>query len=86
MTEELLTPGQQITPLIDEETAKKLVESRYDLHIKNITELNAYDDKNYHIKCKDQVSENPYVEEIHKDGYVLKVVNSLDSKKKILAL
>lgn len=43
-------------------------------------ELNAYDDRNYHVICQD-VHENSHVDSLEKTGYVLKVINSLDSRK-----
>ncbi|CAG9766204.1 unnamed protein product [Ceutorhynchus assimilis] len=59
-----------VRPKIDLEVAKKVVFDLYGLNVTRITALNGYDDKNFHIL----VAKN-----IDCDGYVLKVVNNLDS-------
>lgn len=79
MSDTVLKPGQQIKPKIDEKAAIALVEELYGFHVKKINELNAYDDKNYHVLC-DSENTNPHVSEIVEHGYVLKVLNSLDSR------
>lgn len=79
--ETFLTPGQLIKPLINQETAIKIVEKVYGLKVTEINELNAYDDKNYHILCEPGECDNENLKTISQDGYVLKIVNSLDSKK-----
>lgn len=81
MSETLLTPGQLIKPMINEETAIKIVKKVYGLKVSKITELNAYDDKNYHILCGEKEFDNQHIKEVSDVGYVLKIVNSLDSKK-----
>lgn len=75
----ILTPGQDIKPKLDENIAIELVRRLYGFNVKKITELNAYDDKNYHVICE-QSHENPHVLNIHEHGYVLKILNSLDSR------
>ncbi|XP_066593116.1 hydroxylysine kinase [Prorops nasuta] len=77
----LLFPGQIIRPPVTKETPTLLMEKLYKMKIKNIKELNAYDDKNYHILCYEDHT-NPYISTIEEHGYVLKIVNSIDSKKK----
>ncbi|XP_011496885.1 PREDICTED: hydroxylysine kinase [Ceratosolen solmsi marchali] len=72
---------QLIKPNVNEEYAKYLVEQRYGLKVKSISKLNAYDDRNYHVLCENRFhSSNPYIAMIAKDGYVLKIINSLDSR------
>jgi hydroxylysine kinase len=78
----MLVPGQLIKPNIDQEYARYLVEERYGINVKSISELNAYDDRNYHVMCENRLlGSNPHMSEVAKDGYVLKIVNSLDSRK-----
>lgn len=83
-TEVLLTPGQVIKPILTLENAIGIVEKLYGLSVSKITELNAYDDKNYHIICNQQEFTNPHITEVSQDGYVLKIINSLDSKNTIM--
>ncbi|XP_058797230.1 hydroxylysine kinase [Phymastichus coffea] len=78
----LLKPGQQIKAIMNQNDARRFVELRYGLVVESIKELDSYDDRNYRILCKDtSINNNPYVSSIAKNGYILKVINSLDSKK-----
>ncbi|KAG8038925.1 hypothetical protein G9C98_003232 [Cotesia typhae] len=72
---------RKIRPVVSDEIAIKLVEKLYGLKVKNIQELNSYDDKNYRILC-DPEFENPHLKKINHEGYVLKIMNSIDSKDK----
>lgn len=63
----IVSPGQQIRPVVDEKLVLKIIESNYDLKVLSITELNSFDDKNFRITCS-------------KTSYVLKILNSLDSE------
>lgn len=75
-----LMPGQRIRPPGSDQLATDLLEKLYGLKVTRVTELNAYDDRNYHVMC--EVSrENPRAVVVSEHGYVLKIVNSLDSKK-----
>ncbi|KAL1513502.1 hypothetical protein ABEB36_002906 [Hypothenemus hampei] len=70
-----------ITPKIDKELAKKIVFELYGIKVKCIFELNGYDDKNFHvIPLKDHKCDNIHIKNVREEGYVLKVVNSLDSE------
>ncbi|KAK0078982.1 hypothetical protein PV325_001883 [Microctonus aethiopoides] len=69
----------KVRPIVDDEIVVKLVKKLYGLNVKNIRELNGYDDKNYWIHC-DDTNDNVYINKISADGYVLKIINSLDSK------
>lgn len=53
---ETLQPGAQIRPIISVEQARQLVEKLYGIQVLSIIELEAYDDKNYHIKVTNVVS------------------------------
>ncbi|XP_017889035.1 hydroxylysine kinase [Ceratina calcarata] len=76
----VLIPGQCIRPPGNKEIATKLLKELYNLTALSVTDLNAYDDRNYHVIC-DGSHTNPHITNISECGYVLKIVNSLDSKK-----
>ncbi|XP_012269711.2 hydroxylysine kinase [Athalia rosae] len=78
---ELLQPGQIIRPNADTKIAIELVNRLYGLKVKQITELNAYDDKNFHVICEEYFRNNIFMTSgVQRDGYVLKITNSLDSR------
>merc|ERR1712168_1482925 len=77
---DVLQPGQIIRPILDQDVAKKLIESLYGLQVLKITELISYDDKNYKIEV-DQDYNNSYLTAVNDNGYILKILNSLESKK-----
>lgn len=70
-----LHPGTSIRPILDVENVKKILTEYYCVTIKNIVELNGYDDKNYHITIEGNNDYNC------REGYVLKIINVLDSAK-----
>lgn len=73
----MLHPGQNIRPHLSQQMAMKLVQRLYGLKDITIVELNGYDDKNYHVKiCGDKNESHLWAH-----GFVLKVMNSLDSQK-----
>ncbi|XP_049787661.1 hydroxylysine kinase isoform X4 [Schistocerca cancellata] len=72
---EFLEPGKRIRPDINKEAVAELAYKLYGLPEVTVTELNGYDDKNFHLKVK-HVDEEA---DIWCHGYVLKVINSLDS-------
>jgi hydroxylysine kinase len=74
----LLQPGVLIKPEVRQNDVKEILREIYGLRCVSIKELNGYDDNNYHVKVED-VSENKNIANVNNDGYVLKVVNSLDS-------
>lgn len=76
----LLIPGQHIRPSVTEEMVVALLEQLYGMRVTSVRELNAYDDRNYHVVC-DGTPANPHAINLEKTGYVLKVINSLDSRK-----
>ncbi|XP_015189672.1 PREDICTED: hydroxylysine kinase isoform X2 [Polistes dominula] len=78
-TNTLLSPGQRIRPNTNEKTAIELLFKIYGITVTDINELNAYDDRNYHIHCT-KSHDNPYISEISEHGYVFKIINLLDSR------
>ncbi|KAG8228449.1 hypothetical protein J437_LFUL009100 [Ladona fulva] len=78
----LAQPGQQIKPNVTLEMAKEMASKLYGLRVKEIHELNAYDDRNFHILVDDIESKTIKRTWVH--GYVLKIMNSLDSKNLLL--
>ncbi|KAG5677973.1 hypothetical protein PVAND_007685 [Polypedilum vanderplanki] len=76
----ILKPGTKIKPLTDENEAKIILLKVYGIKVLEICELNSYDDKNFLIFA-DKNIKNPYIKNFCADGYVLKILNSFDSKK-----
>ena len=93
----LLKPGQNIKPHVPNEVVHELIHKLYNLEVTSIKELNSYDDKNFHLMvvsylCRSQHI-NHYILQVKNhsslpdpsdacaDGYVLKILNSLDSKE-----
>ncbi|EFX76488.1 hypothetical protein DAPPUDRAFT_306142 [Daphnia pulex] len=75
----LLKPGQQIKPHVPNEVVHQLVFKLYNLEVASVKELNSYDDKNFHVTVESD-SALPDIHDACPHGYVLKVLNSLDSK------
>lgn len=75
----VLKPGNNIKPVIDKEESKILVKKLYGLQCSAVNELNGYDDKNFKISV-DESTQTENVSKICSNDYVLKVMNSLDSK------
>ncbi|XP_063221070.1 hydroxylysine kinase isoform X2 [Bacillus rossius redtenbacheri] len=75
MASAALQPGLQIRPVLTHEDVVEMVHRLYGLRDVQITDLNAYDDRNYHIRVKE------YQASLWPHGYVFKVVNTLDSQK-----
>ena len=76
-----LQPGQSIRPILSKEYARKIVTSVFGLNVITIKEYNSYDDRNFHVIVDDKLWDNPYIKHIRPEGYMLKVLNSMDSKK-----
>jgi len=79
----MLQPGQEIKPKVTNEDVHRLVRKFYNLEVTSIKELNSYDDKNFFIKVKDD-SCLPDASDRCPHGYLLKILNSLDSKAETL--
>lgn len=75
----MLEPGKVIRPAIDHEGVKLLAERLYGISVLDLTELNGYDDKNYKI-TEDPNMKNPLITNHSEHGYVLKIMNSMDSQ------
>lgn len=76
----LLKPGTRIRPELTDEDVQNLAQRLYGITIDHKSELAAYDDRNYFITA-DGRYKNPIITQACPHGYVLKVLNALDSKK-----
>ncbi|XP_075986078.1 hydroxylysine kinase isoform X2 [Anticarsia gemmatalis] len=74
-----LQPGTVVRPIIDHEGVKLLAERLYGISALELIELNGYDDKNFKI-VEDPNVKNPLITTPSEHGYVLKIMNSIDSK------
>ncbi|XP_072946512.1 hydroxylysine kinase [Epargyreus clarus] len=77
----VLEPGTVIRPIIDQEAVKLLAERLYGLTVLELTELSGYDDKNFKI-IEDPNMKNPLIPKHCEYGYVLKIMNSMDSQNR----
>uniref|UniRef100_A0A1A9UL53 Hydroxylysine kinase n=1 Tax=Glossina austeni TaxID=7395 RepID=A0A1A9UL53_GLOAU len=75
-----LEPGSSIKPKVTNDNVESLLRRLYGVTIGEITELISYDDRNYFVK-EDPNVKNPFILTHCTHGYVLKIINSLDSKK-----
>ena len=73
----VLVPGERVQPEVDEAEAVRLLQRLYACSATHVEELSSYDDKNFHIKVEPSTSCDVTVS---KNGCVLKILNSLDSK------
>eukprot|EP00105_Crassostrea_gigas_P023380 XP_011443186.1 PREDICTED: hydroxylysine kinase-like [Crassostrea gigas] len=71
--------GETIKPFVPMKHIPHLVKSLYGLNVESCKELDSYDDKNYHVIVTGQ-SKNPYIKHPEEDGYVLKILNKMQSK------
>ncbi|XP_055712666.1 hydroxylysine kinase [Phlebotomus papatasi] len=77
---EILKPGTKIKPTISEKEVEKLAERLYGITVLEISELISYDDRNFFIR-EDRNIKNPIIANHSTHGYILKVLNALDSHK-----
>ena len=75
-------PGDDIKPKLHDSEISRLLDVVFGLDVIRFKELVSYDDKNYHVKVK-PTSRNNYISSVHEQGYVLKVMNSMDSKRPV---
>lgn len=80
MGDALLQPGNNIKPILSIDEAKRIIQVTYGLTCNSVTQLNGYDDINYKVIVEDTIIDNKNIQRVSKNGYVLKVMNSLDSK------
>lgn len=80
----MMEPGEDIKPQMTKEDAEVLLKNIYGLQGCVIQELDGYDDLNY-LCSSPSKNENPNIESIWPHGYVLKVMNCLDSENLTLA-
>ncbi|XP_014259320.1 hydroxylysine kinase [Cimex lectularius] len=75
-----------VSPTLTQEQVFSLMEQQYGLNVKSCVQLDGYDDKNYRIQVDDDLdsSKNLFIEKLHPHGYVLKILNSLDSQNKLM--
>ncbi|XP_067624635.1 hydroxylysine kinase [Eurosta solidaginis] len=77
---DLLQPGMNIKPNVGVEEAESLVRRLYGITANSTKLLNAYDDINYLIQ-PDWNIKNPIITTPWPHGYVLKILNAMDSKQ-----
>ncbi|KAK7108230.1 hydroxylysine kinase-like [Littorina saxatilis] len=73
-------PGEVIAPEVADGLVEKIAEEIYGLKVVKCKQLNGYDDKNYHIRVA-PTSSNAHVKTVNPEGYVMKVVNTMDTKR-----
>ncbi|KAK9728304.1 Phosphotransferase enzyme family [Popillia japonica] len=71
---ELLSPGENIRPQLTLDQAKQLVTKYYGFECESIVELDGYDDKNFKVTVRGNHEQDK------NEHYVLKILNSLDSR------
>lgn len=78
-TSAVLSPGTRIRAEVDEEAVRLLAERLYGISVLELVELPGYDDRNYRL-TEDPNVKNPLILRHSPHGYVLKIMNSMDSK------
>ncbi|XP_069688516.1 hydroxylysine kinase isoform X2 [Periplaneta americana] len=73
---ETLEPGQDIRPNLSQQMVVAMIERLYGFKNVGIVELNGYDDRNFHVEIEEYDEDS----DVWPHGYVLKVINSLDSQ------
>lgn len=71
---ELLRPGESIRPTLTLKQAERLLTKLYGYRCVSIGELDSYDDRNFKVTVRNSCNNE-------EKEYVLKVLNSLDSRK-----
>lgn len=74
--------GETIKPFVPMKHVPHLIKSLYGLTVESCNELDSYIDKNYHVIVTGQ-SENPYIKHPEEEGYVLKILNKMQSKNSL---
>ncbi|KAK7477656.1 hypothetical protein BaRGS_00031134, partial [Batillaria attramentaria] len=73
-------PGEVIAPEVMDGMVEKIAEEVYGFTVTKCKQLNGYDDKNYHIRVSPSTS-NPHVPRGAAEGYVMKVINTMDTNR-----
>lgn len=73
-------PGEVIAPEVADGLVEKVAKELYGLTVTKCKQLNGYDDKNYHVKVL-PTSLNPHVTSQSSDGYVMKIINTMDTNR-----
>ncbi|KAK7508726.1 hypothetical protein BaRGS_00000292 [Batillaria attramentaria] len=81
MSENDNSDAKLFRPQLSSQTVATLTRRLYGLHVLTSRELDSYDDRNFHITVDDNDVQNAHLEALWPHGYVLKVLNSLDSKE-----
>jgi len=76
---DILEPGTIIKPAVTPALASHLLTKLYGMKAESVKELNSYDDRNFLFAVSGE-HENPHIDSICPDGYILKVTNFVDSK------
>ncbi|KAK6189101.1 hypothetical protein SNE40_005142 [Patella caerulea] len=72
--------GEVIKPVVPDGTVEELLEGVYGLKVLTVKSINGYDDCNYAITV-DGNYDNKYIKQLWPHGYILKIINTLDSKR-----
>ncbi|XP_064641873.1 hydroxylysine kinase-like [Lineus longissimus] len=78
-SEDHFKPDECIRSSISETQARDLAKRLYGLTVTSIRQFNGYHDRNFYLTV-DQDCSNPHIDEVLPHGYVLKIINTLDSK------
>lgn len=73
-------PGEVIAPEVVDGIVEKIANELYGLTVTKCRQLNGYDDKNYRVIASPRTS-NPNILVVCPDGYVIKVVNTMDTNR-----
>jgi hydroxylysine kinase len=71
---------QSIRCLLSQRQTITLAKRLYGLNVTGVKEFSGYDDRNFHLTVTEDCN-NRFIDEVWPHGYVLKIVNSLDSKQ-----
>ena len=68
-------------PELSPATVTRLTRDLFGLHVLTCRELDSYGDRNFHVSVDVNAVHNDHVPQVCPHGYVLKVLNSLDSRR-----
>ncbi|XP_052217995.1 hydroxylysine kinase-like [Dreissena polymorpha] len=75
----LQDPDDDIKPRLSAQQVPELVRRLYGLETSEVKSLPGYDDLNFYIRVNLKVKDHPNIDDIYENGYVVKVLNSLQS-------